>query len=71
MKTQRNCGNCHHFNLTGELSGDCKAPIPTAVSAFWFRRKSMLDTSGTDCPAHRMKVVRKGKPQVMVASAVA
>jgi len=64
MKTQRNCGNCHYYNSALEVSGECSAPVPASLRHIPLGRRVMFDTAGTNCPAHRMKAVRKAAAQL-------
>src|SRR4249920_3887121 len=54
-KTERNCGNCQHY-----ADGVCTAPLPISLVGIYWRGKVKAD-SGSDCPAHRLKVVRQRK----------
>jgi hypothetical protein len=60
MKTtnQRCCENCFFFRDRMEVTGTCTAPVPASIR-FAYMRKTMFDTGGTNCAAHRMRSSRK------------
>lgn len=49
---RRSCANCHY-----RPNDVCTAPIPASFRGIWLR--GTPKNNGTDCRAHKFKVVRK------------
>jgi hypothetical protein len=62
----QSCGQCRYFKFTEKSMqvGDCKAPLPEAVSAWWLRKRLMFQEWGTECPAFRKRINRRKKATV-------